>query len=129
MSHKDQATGCTVADIFEVITPDEFANIAVEMCEDDRLEEEDIKKHPYIFYKILRLDGEDFCINVVKVHEIHSVSIHSRFDGMKSEIIATVTAHDTDLHLTKKGKIRYTSNYWSGTRIDPPDFDHEISWL
>jgi hypothetical protein len=129
MSHKDPVTGCIVADIFEVITPDEFANVAVEMYEDDRLEEEDIKKHPYIFYKILRLDGEDFCINIVKVHEIHSVSIHTRFDGMKSEIIATVTAYDTDLHLTKKGKIRYTSSYWSGTRIDQPDFDHEISWL
>ena len=62
MSHKDPVTGCTVADIFEAITPDEFANIAAEMCEDDRLEEENIKKHPYIFYKILRLDGEDFCI-------------------------------------------------------------------
>lgn len=129
MSHKDQATGCTVADIFEIISPDGFANIVTEMCRDDRLAEEDIKKHPYIFYKMLRSDGEDFCMNVVKVHEIHSVNIHSRFDGMKSEIIATVTAHDTDLHITKKGKIRYTSSYWLGTRIDPPDFDCEISWL
>lgn len=120
MSHKDPITGCIVADIFEVITPDEFANIAVEMYEDDRLAEEDIKKCLYIFYKMLRLDGEDFCINIVKVHEINSVSIHSRFDGMKSEIIATVAAYDTDIHLTKKGKIRYTSSYWS---------DCEISWL
>lgn len=129
MSHKDPITGCIVADIFEIITPDEFANVAVEMYEDDRLAEEDIKKCPYIFYKMLRLDGEDFCISIVKVHEINSVSIHSRFDGIKSEIIATVTAYDTDIHLTKKGKIRYISNYWPGTRIDSPDFDCEISWL
>lgn len=129
MSHKDKITGCIVADIFEVITPDEFANIAVEMYEEDRLAEEDTKKHPHVFYKILRLYGEDFCLNIVKVHEINSVSINSRFDGMKSEIIANVTAYDTDLHLTKKGKLRYTCSYWSGTRIDPPDFDCEISWL
>jgi len=129
MSHKDPVTGCTVADIFEVITPDEFANIAVEMYEDDHIAEEDIKKHPYIFYKMLRSDGEDFCINIVKVHEIHVVSIHSRFDGIKYEIIATVTAYDTDLRITKKGKLRYICNYWSGKRIDQPDFDYEISWL
>lgn len=129
MSHKDKVTGCIVADIFEVITPDEFAKVAAEMYEDDCRVEEDIKKHPYIFYKMLRLDGEYCCINIVKVHEIHFVNIHSRFDGMKSEIIATVTAYDTDLHITKKDKLRYTYNYWSGTRIDPPDFDCEISWL
>ena len=129
MSHKDPITGCTVADIFEVVTPDEFANIVEEMSKDDRLAEDDIKKCPHIFYKLLRLDGEDFCVNIVKVHEIHSVSIHSRFDGMKSEIVATITAYDTDLHITKKGKIRYTSSYWSGTRIDPPDFDCEIAWI
>jgi hypothetical protein len=72
---------------------------------------------------------EDFYINIVKVHEINSVKINSRFDCMKSEIIATVTAHDTGIHITKKGKLRYISNYWLGTCIDHPDFDCEISWL
>ncbi len=133
MAHKDPITGCMVADLFEVVTPDEFMGILEDMDSDDRKQENDIMENKKIFFDRLveygrierKYSGEDF--HILSVERILSVRFGSGFKESKLEIVANIVAMVDGAF--KSGMIWYKYWSWSGSFFEPPDCDEQLVWL
>ena len=133
MAHKDPITGCMVADIFEVVTPDQFIGIMEDMGVEDRKQEKDIMENSGLFFDRLveygklerKFSGEDF--HVLNVEKILSVRFGSGFKGSELEIVAEITAMVDGAF--KKGMIWYKYWDWAGSFFEPPDSDEQLVWL
>jgi len=133
MSHKDPITGCMVADIFEVVTPDEFMGILGDMDSEDRKQEKDIMENKKIFFGRLveygrmerKYSGEDFLI--LSVERILSVRFSSGFKESKLEIVAEIVAMVDGAR--KSGMVWYKYWSWAGNFYEPPDCDEQLAWL
>jgi hypothetical protein len=133
MTHKDPITGCMVADLFEVITPDQFMGIMQDMDSEDRKQENDIMENKKLFFDILveygklesKFSGEDF--HILDVERILCVRFGSRFKGSELEIIAKITAVIDGAF--KNGLVWYKHMSWEGSFYESPDSDEELVWL
>lgn len=133
MSHKDPITGCMVADLFEVVTPDQFMEIMQDMDSEDRKQEKDIMENKKLFFNRLveygklerEFSGEDF--HVLDVERILSVRFGSGFKDSELEIVANINAVVDGVF--KKGLVWYRYMSWTGSFYEPPDSDEELVWL
>ena len=133
MAHKDPITGCMVADIFEVVTPDQFIGIMEDMGVEDRKQEKELMENNKLFFDRLveygkferEFSGEDF--HVLNVEKILSVRFGSGFKGSELEIVAEITAIIDGAF--KKGMIWYKHSSWAGSFYEPPDSDEQLVWL
>lgn len=133
MSHKDPITGCMVADLFEVVTPDQFMEIMQDMDLEDRKQEKEIMENKKLFFARLveygklerEFSGEDF--HILDVERILSVRFGSGFKGSELEIVAKITAVVDGAF--KNGLVWYKHMSWEGSFYEPPDSDEELVWL
>lgn len=133
MSHKDPITGCMVADLFEVMTPDELMGILEGMDSEDRIQEKDIMENKKIFFDRLieygrierKYGGEDF--HILSVERILSVRFGSGFKESKLEIVANIVAMVDEAF--KSGMVWYKYWSWAGSFYEPPDSDEQLVWL
>lgn len=133
MVHKDPITGCMVADLFEVVTPDQFMEIMQDMDSEDRKQEKDIMENKKLFFDRLveygklerEFSGEDF--HILNVDRILSVRFSSGFKGSELEIVANITAMIDGAF--KNGLVWYKHMSWEGSFYEPPDSDEQLVWL
>lgn len=129
MSHIDPITGVRVLDWNEVIKPDEFQAMLENMDKDDRANEKDTKKDTRSIYKLLRQEGNDFGINIIKVIQNLTVEYKSGFRGSKTNVVSEILAYDEYFKRTIHGKVQIIQEEWSGSFYEPPDGNLEIFWL
>lgn len=133
MAHKDPISGCMVADLFEVVRPDQLMEIMQDMDSDDRKQETDIMENKKLFFDRLveygklerKFGGEDF--HILNVERILSVTFSSRFKESDLEIVAEITAVIDGAF--KNGLVWYKHMVWSGSFYEPPDADEQLVWL
>jgi hypothetical protein len=133
MAHKDPITGCMVADLFEVVTPDQFMEIMQDMDSEDRKQEKEIMENKKLFFDMLvkygklkrEFSGEDF--HVLNVERVLSVRFGSGFKGSKLEIVAKITVVVDGAF--KNGLVWYKHMSWTGSFYEPPDSDEQLVWL
>lgn len=133
MVHKDPITGCMVADLFEVVTPDQFMEIMQGMDSEDREQEKEIMENKKLFFDRLveygklerEFSGEDF--HILNVERILSVRFGSGFKGSELEIVAEITAMIDGAF--KNGLVWYKHMNWAGSFYEPPDSDEQLVWL
>lgn len=133
MAHKDPITGCMVADLFEVVTPDQFMEIIQGMDSEDRIEEKDIMENKKLFFDRLveygklerEFSGEDF--HILDVERVLSVRFGSGFKGSELEIVAKIKVVVDGAF--KNGLVWYKHMSWAGSFYEPPGSDEELVWL
>lgn len=133
MTHKDHITGCMVADLFEVVSPDQFMGIMQDMDSEDRKQEKEIMDNKKIFFDRLveygrferEFSGEDF--HILNIEKILSVRFSSGFKWSELEIVAEITAMIDGAF--KNGMIFYKYSSWAGSFYEPPDEDEQLVWL
>lgn len=133
MVHKDPITGCMVADLFEVVTPDQFMEIMQDMDSEDRKQEKEIMENKKLFFDRLveygklerEFSGEDF--HVLNVERVLSVRFCSGFKESKLEIVAEIVAMVDGA--SKNGMVWYKYWSWAGSFYEPPDCDEQLVWL
>lgn len=133
MAHKDPITGCMVADLFEVVTPDQFIEIVQDMDSEDRKQEQDIMNNKKLFFDILveygrferELGEEDF--HILNINRMLSVRFSSGFKESELEIVAEITAMIDGAF--KNGLVQYKHMNWEGSFYEPPDSDEQLIWL
>lgn len=133
MTHKDPITGCMVADLFEVVTPDQFMEIIQDMGSEDREQEKEIMENKKLFFDRLveygkferEFSGEDF--HILDVERILSVRFGSGFKGSELEIVAEIVAVVDGAF--KNGPVWYKYMDWAGSFYEPPDSDEQLVWL
>lgn len=133
MAHKDPITGCMVADIFEVVTPDELMGIIGDMDSDNRRQENEIMNNKKLFFDKLveygkferEFNGEDF--HILSVDKILSVKLNSGFKESNLDIVADIMVMIDGAF--KSGLIWYKHWSWAGSFYEPPDCDEQLVWL
>lgn len=115
--------------MFEVITPEQFTDVMVEMDKDDRRYEKELVNDKRWLYKALREYSEYGEINIVKVIKIIDVKFRSRFKDSELDVVAEIVAYDESFKKTIHGKIKFKYYSWSGSFYEPPFDETDVCWI
>ena len=129
MAHKDNFTGCMVADTLEIFKPEELEEIFKDMSDDDRKQEEDFKNDLSVPYDFLLnyhkyYDDEFYPLKIHKVLDVHVSSAVMSFQ-MKGVMEVSVF-HECAF---KRGVVAFAHVYYSSTMSDPSDENTEVWFL
>lgn len=129
MAHKDGFTGCMVADVHEIFSPEELGKIFEDMGNDDRRQEEDFKNDLSVPYNFLLnyhryYDNEFFPL---KVHRVLDINVSSAVMSYKMRGSIEISAFHNGAF--KRGLVTFTHVYYSATMRDPADEDTEVWFL
>ncbi len=129
MSHIDSFTGCMVADVHEIFSPEELGEIFTNMGDDDRRQEEDFKNDLSVPFNFLLnyhkyYDNEFFPL---KVHRVLEINISSTVMSYRMRGAIEVSVFQDGAF--KRGVVAFTHVYYSSTMREPSDEDTEVWFL
>lgn len=117
----DNVTGCVVVGP----TLDEVMEVREMMDQDERQETERLKQPKVALDFIRRVDLPEepaFGGNVRKVYEVFDAGVSESFRSSSSYVVARVRTRHGKPFIVVVGE-----SHWSGTMIDPPDYDAFIT--
>lgn len=129
MAHKHGFTGCMVADVHEIFSPEELGKIFEDMGNDDRRQEEEFKNDLSVSYNFLlnyhRYYDEEFF--PLKVHRVFEINVSSAVMSYRmSGRIEVSVWHE---YAFKRGVITFTHVHYSSTMQEPEDEDTQVWFL
>jgi len=135
----DPVTGCTVMTMPEFLNDmaekegegrtggDILGDVIEEMGENDRENEKHIAEDTATILKQMQeWVSEDEYTDAeypVEILEVVDVKLNSNFSGSTTLIRSKVKCKDGS-----ERACVFTESYWMGTRLDPPEYDAELSW-
>ncbi len=129
MAHKDGFTGCMVADVHEIFSPEELGKIFEDMGNDDRRQEEEFKNDLSVPFNFLlnyhRYYDDDFF--PLKVHRVVDINVSSAVMSYRMRGAIEVSVfHDGAF---KRGVVAFTHVYYFSTMSEPSDEETELWFL
>lgn len=129
MAHKDNFTGCIVADVHEVFSPEELGEIFEDMGNEDRRQEEEFKNDLSVPFNFLLnyhkyYDDEFFPL---KVHRVLNIEMSTAVMSYRMRGAIEVSVFHEGAF--KRGVVAFTHVYYSATMAEPSDEDTEVWFI